>query len=106
MSIHEKDFIMRQVRLLARAVARIVLKARSDGDFVTGLQALRTVAAEMLDCDDEFLGRLDPTSVSMMTRDAMEMQALAWLASQEGALHGGAGDAVEARRLQMRAAAL
>ena len=41
MAEFEKDFLMRQVRLLARAVAGLVRRARSDGDYASGLEAIR-----------------------------------------------------------------
>jgi hypothetical protein len=55
----EKDFILRQVHQLAQWVARIVLRARAEDQYASGLEEVRATMEGGLGIDYEMLGRID-----------------------------------------------
>ncbi|HVP14551.1 MAG TPA: hypothetical protein VMS88_03340 [Terriglobales bacterium] len=102
----ERDFIVRQVKQLAQAVARIVAKAHDDGQYASGLEALRTAMQAGVGKELELLRRLDPASASVLAHDPEVLDALAWITAQESDLLSGTGDAASAQELRRRALAL
>src|SRR5512143_1094192 len=102
----ERDFILRQIRRIAQMVARIVLRAREQASYESGLEAVRAAVADGLGMDYGVLSRLDPASVALLVREGEVLRTLAWIAAQEGELTAGAGDAGGAERLRRRAIAL
>lgn len=106
MAEFERDFILRQIQQLARMVAQIVLRARSEGSYETGLEQVRSALAGGLDVDYEMLSRIDPASAALLVRDGEVLRTLAWIVAQESELRRGAGEVAEAERLRRRALAL
>lgn len=102
----EKDFVMRQIRQLAQLVARVVLRARSEGQVASGLEQIREAVESCLGMDYAMLSRIDPASAALLVHDGEVLRTLAWIAAQEGELHESAGDLVTARHQRCRAVAL
>ena len=102
----ERDFVLRQIRLLAQFVARIVARARADGQYASGLEAVRATMEDGLGKDYPMLRRLDPSSAALLVHDGEVLRTLAWIAAQEGDLLQGAGDPAAAQDLRRRALAL
>jgi hypothetical protein len=100
----EKDFILRQIRQLARVVAEIVLRARASGQYESALQELHAAVKDALGMEYDTLSRLDPASVALLARDAEGLEVLSRIASQEAELHEAAGDEAAALHLRHRAA--
>ncbi len=106
MASYEKDFILRQIRLLAQAIARIVARARAEERHASGLEEVRATMAGGPGLDYGMLDRLDPASAALLVRDGEVLRTLAWVAAQEGELLEGAGEPAAATERRRRALAL
>ena len=106
MAEFEKDILLRQIRQLARMIAAIVSRARSEDRYDTGLEAVRAALEGGWDADYRVLNRIDAASAALLVRDGEVLRTLAWIAEQEAELHRGAGDLVSARNRRCRALAL
>ncbi len=102
----ERDFILRQIRRIAQLIARLVRRAHEEGQYESGLEAVRAAVADGLGMDYGVFSRLDPASAALLVRDGEVLRTLAWIAAEEGGLAAGAGDAAGAERLRRRAIAL
>jgi hypothetical protein len=106
MAEFERDILLRQIRQLARMIAQLVLKARAEDRYETGLEAVRAALEGGWDVDYRMLDRIDAASAALLVRDGEALRTLAWIAEQESELHRGAGDLVSARNRRCRALAL
>jgi len=106
MATFEKDFILRQIRQLVRLIARIVLQARAEGQYASGLEEVRATMEGHLGFDYEVLGRIDPASAALLVHDGEVLRTLAWITAQEGELLDGANDLAAAQDQRRRALAL
>ena len=101
-----EDTITRQIRQLGEIIAAIVARARSDGDYAGGLEAMREAGLEELGVRRALLDTMDPTSAAMLLRDAHRRSMYADLCSAEAELLEEMGRTEEAARLKRRAAIL
>jgi len=102
----ERDTLMRQVRQMADVIAALVLRARSEGDYESGLEAIRTAAGGGLGVDYAMLDRLAPGSAAMLLRSADLIRTYAWICEQEADLYERAGDQESAAARRLRATEL
>jgi len=102
----ERDTIKRQIKQLGDAVAALVLRAKAEADYDTGLEAVRNRAQDGLGIDYALLGRLAPDSAAMLLRDGEVVGTYAWITAEEASLEQAAGRTDEAARLRCRAAEL
>jgi hypothetical protein len=101
-----EDTITRQIRQLGDMIAAIVARARSDGDYASGLEAIRGAGLEELGIRRALLDAMDPASAAMLLRDPHRRSMYADLCSAEAELLEGMGRTEEAARLRGRAAIL
>jgi hypothetical protein len=103
MAYFEKDFIKRQIRQLTEMLSRVLGQAKSEGNFETGLEAIRKTCGEALGIDSAIIGRMTSASVAQVINDPERLKAYAWLLEQEAELHELKGDAATARDRRRRA---
>ena len=106
MATFEKDFMLRQIRQLAQLIAQIVLRARAEGQYASGLEEVRATMAGGLGMDYEMLGQIDPASATLLAHDGEAVRTLAWITAQEGDLLEESGDPAAAQDQRRRALAL
>lgn len=106
MSLFERDTIKRQIRQLGDAIAAIVFRAKAEGNYETGLEAVRAAAEGGLGVDYAMLERLAPASAAMLLRDAELIRTYAWICEEEADLLDRAGRRGEANARRARAAEL
>ena len=103
MSRFERDLIKRQIQQLGEAVAAILLRARAEHDYESGLEAVRLRAQEGLGVDYAMLSRLAPASAAMLLRDGEVIQTYARICAGEATLEQAAGREAAAQALRRRA---
>jgi len=106
MSLFERDTIMRQIRQLGDAIAGIVSRARAEGQYETGLEAVREAAQGGLGVAYPVLNRLAPESAALLLRDAELIRTYGWICAEEADLLGRAGQAGQAAARRGRAIGL
>jgi hypothetical protein len=102
----EQDYVLRHIRLLAQAVARLLLKARTERPSEIEIRELGRAKATALGLDPELLERLDATSLALLVRDGESLCTLVWITAREAELLEALGDLDESARQRIRAVAL
>lgn len=104
----EKDYLGRQVKQLAEAVARTLFGAGADSarDVDAARDKVRRACGEILGIDHMVLDLLDVPSAAIMLRDPHRIGAYAEILEAEAELHRRAGDARMADAQRQRAEAL
>lgn len=95
MESREKDWLKRQIAELSRVLAALVLRARQDRSYESGLEAVRAIGRDHLPVPCELLERLDPASVRAMLGDGAALDTWALVTLAEAAVAEDAGDAAD-----------
>lgn len=105
MSIEEQDYILRMIRQLAQAIARIV-GLRESGKPEQALQAVQETSDALLGPLAPMLPRLDAKSAAALIGNPEKLEAIVRLLSEEAAIHKAMGNLSLAQSTLNRAAAL
>lgn len=97
---------MRQIRQMADAIAALVLRVRAEGNYESGLEAVRETAERGLGVNYKVLERLDPASAAMLLRATDALRTYAWICGEEADLLERAGNREAAAARRGRAIAL
>jgi hypothetical protein len=102
----ERDYVLRHIRQLARLVAQLLLKARTERPSEAEVHEVSRAAATALGLDPELFERLDAGSLALFVRDGESLRTLVWITAREAELLESLGDLDESARQRLRAAAL
>lgn len=105
MSIQERDFILRMIRQLALAIARIA-GLRDSGKHEEALKLVRETQDALLGPLQSMLPRLDAASAVVMIGNSEKLEAHIRLLCEEASVHMAMGDKNKAQAILKRAIAL
>lgn len=102
----ERDFVVRQIRQLADAIARLVLGRPATAELDQAEEALRAAARDALKVDAQLLDRLAAESARTLLATPARMAAYVEVLSAQAILARAAGDIRRADSLTARVRAL
>jgi hypothetical protein len=105
MSLVERDYVLRMIQLLARAIARI-LGLKQAGKLEEALEAVQTTADTIFGSMRSTLDAIDPQSAARLLTSVEKIEAYATLTAEEASIRELMGDAVLARTSERRALSL
>lgn len=105
MSILERDYVLRMIQLLARAVARILGLKRA-GKLDEALEAVRLTADEIFGTMRTSLDAIDPLSAARLLANGEKIEAYAMLTAEEASILELLGDETRANSGHRRALSL
>jgi hypothetical protein len=105
MSLVERDYVLRMIQLLARAIARI-LGLREAGKLEEALEEVQTTADTIFGSMRSTLDVIDPQSAARLLTNGDKIEAYATLTAVEASIRDLMGDAELARSGERRALSL
>lgn len=105
MSLVERDYVLRMIQLLARAIARI-LGLREAGKLKEALEEVQTTADTIFGSMRSTLDVIDPQSAARLLTNGDKIEAYATLTAVEASIRDVMGDAELARSGERRALSL
>jgi hypothetical protein len=105
MSLVERDYVLRMIQLLARAIARI-LGLREAGKLKEALEEVQTTADTIFGSMRSTLDVIDPQSAARLLTNGEKIEAYATLTAVEASIRDLMGDAELARSGERRALSL
>ena len=105
MSLVERDYVLRMIQLLARAIARI-LGLKQAGKLEEALEEVRTTADMIFGAMRSTLDAIDPQSAAGLLASGEKTEAYATLTAEEASIRELMGDATRARSGERRALSL
>jgi hypothetical protein len=105
MSLVERDYVLRMIQLLARAIARI-LGLREAGKLKEALEEVQTTADTIFGSMRSTLDVIDPQSAARLLTNGDKIEAYATLTAVEASIRDLMGDAELARSGERRALSL
>jgi hypothetical protein len=105
MSLVERDYVLRMIQLLARAIARI-LGLREAGKLEEALEEVQTTADTIFGSMRSTLDVIDPQSAARLLTNGEKIEAYATLTAVEASIRDVMGDAELARSGERRALSL
>jgi hypothetical protein len=105
MSLVERDYVLRMIQLLARAIARI-LGLKQAGKLEEALEEIQTTGDQIFGSIRSTLDAIDPQSAARLLTDGEKIEAYAALTAEEASIRELMGDATRARSAEHRALSL
>jgi hypothetical protein len=105
MSLVERDYVLRMIQLLARAIARI-LGLKQAGKLEEALEEVETTADTIFGSMRSTLDAIDPQSAARLLTSGDKIEAYATLTAEEASIRELMGDATRARSGERRALSL
>jgi hypothetical protein len=105
MSLVERDYVLRMIQLLARAIARI-LGLKQAGRLEEALEEVQTTADLIFGSMRSTLDAIDPQSAARLLTSGEKIEAYATLTAEEASIRELMGDAEVARSGERRALSL
>lgn len=105
MSLVERDYVLRMIQLLARAIARI-LGLKQAGKLEEALEEVQTTADMIFGSMRSTLDAIDAQSAARLLTNGDKIEAYATLTAEEASIRELMGDATRARSGERRALSL
>jgi hypothetical protein len=105
MSLVERDYVLRMIQLLARAIATI-FGLKQAGKLEEALEEVQTTADMIFGSMRSTLDAIDPQSAARLLTSGEKIETYATLTAEEASIRELMGDATRARRSELRALSL